>query len=90
MTASDARSTPRSRSEVQRSEASASSARRYSDGRVFLVGDAAHTMPPTGGWGGNTGIADAHNLAWKLAMVLQGRRSPPCSTAMTLNGVRPG
>jgi 2-polyprenyl-6-methoxyphenol hydroxylase-like FAD-dependent oxidoreductase len=57
---------------VQRWEASASSAERYSSGRVFLAGDAAHTMPPTGGWGGNTGVADAHNLAWKLAMVLKG------------------
>lgn len=61
---------------VQQWEASASSARRYSKGRVFLVGDAAHTMPPTGGWGGNTGIADAHNLAWKLAMVLDGSADP--------------
>lgn len=57
---------------IQRWEASASSAQQYSKGRVFLVGDAAHTMPPTGGWGGNTGIADAHNLAWKLALVLKG------------------
>lgn len=61
---------------VQKWEASASSARRYSKGRVFLVGDAAHTMPPTGGWGGNTGIADAHNLAWKLAMVVDGAADP--------------
>ncbi|KAI1033769.1 hypothetical protein LB503_011077 [Fusarium chuoi] len=42
-------------------------------GRVFLAGDAAHTMPRTGGLGGNTGIADAHNLAWKLAYVLSGK-----------------
>jgi putative polyketide hydroxylase len=42
---------------------------RYRHGRVFLVGDAAHIMPPYGGFGGNTGIADAHNLAWKLAAV---------------------
>jgi putative polyketide hydroxylase len=42
---------------------------RYRAGRVFLVGDAAHLMPPYGGFGGNTGIADAHNLAWKLAAV---------------------
>ena len=33
-------------------------------------------MPPTGGWGGNTGVADAHNLAWKLAMVLKGVAEP--------------
>ncbi|KAF5671995.1 monooxygenase [Fusarium heterosporum] len=44
-------------------------------GRVFLAGDSAHTMPPTGGLGGNTGIADAHNLAWKLAYVLSGKAS---------------
>ena len=41
-------------------------------GRVFLAGDAAHTMPPTGGMGMNTGIGDAHNLAWKLHAVLRG------------------
>ena len=45
-----------------------------SKGRVFLAGDAAHVMPPYGGFGGNTGIADAHNLAWKLALVVQGKR----------------
>ena len=44
----------------------------FQDGRVFLVGDAAHNMPPTGGFGGNTGVQDGHNLAWKLALVLQG------------------
>ena len=48
-------------------------AERYRDGRVFLVGDAAHEMPPSGGLGMNTGIQDAHNLAWKLAARLQGR-----------------
>ena len=42
---------------------------RYRSGNVFFVGDAAHIMPPYGGFGGNTGIADAHNLAWKLAAV---------------------
>ncbi|MGW3134883.1 FAD-dependent oxidoreductase [Streptomyces sp. NPDC001139] len=45
---------------------------RFRSGRVFLVGDAAHTMPPSGGYGANTGIQDAHNLAWKLAAVLHG------------------
>ncbi|WP_405987802.1 FAD-dependent oxidoreductase [Streptomyces sp. NBC_00986] len=46
---------------------------RYRDGRVFLVGDAVHVFPPTGGLGANTGVQDAHNLAWKLAAVLSGR-----------------
>ncbi|KAF7536941.1 hypothetical protein G7054_g4097 [Neopestalotiopsis clavispora] len=41
--------------------------------RVFIAGDAAHVMPPTGGMGGNTGIQDAYNLAWKLAYVTQGK-----------------
>jgi 2-polyprenyl-6-methoxyphenol hydroxylase-like FAD-dependent oxidoreductase len=47
-------------------------ARRFDEGRVFIAGDAAHVMPPNGGFGGNTGICDAHNLAWKLAFVLNG------------------
>jgi 2-polyprenyl-6-methoxyphenol hydroxylase-like FAD-dependent oxidoreductase len=51
-------------------------ASRYRQGRVFIAGDAAHIHPPTGGQGMNTGIQDAYNLAWKLALVLQGR-SPP-------------
>jgi len=45
-------------------------AKEYRKDRVFLVGDAAHRIPPTGGLGMNTGIQDAHNLAWKLAFVL--------------------
>jgi tetracenomycin A2 monooxygenase-dioxygenase len=43
----------------------------YRTGRVFLAGDAAHVMPPFAANGANTGIADAHNLAWKLATVLR-------------------
>ena len=54
----------------------ADSAERYQDGRVFLAGDAAHTMPPNGGFGGNTGVQDAYNLAWKLALVLHGVAGP--------------
>jgi pentachlorophenol monooxygenase len=45
---------------------------RYSDGRVFLCGDAAHIHPPTGAQGMNTGIQDAYNLAWKLALAVRG------------------
>jgi 2-polyprenyl-6-methoxyphenol hydroxylase-like FAD-dependent oxidoreductase len=45
---------------------------RYSDGRVFLVGDAAHVHSPAGAQGMNTGIQDAYNLAWKLALVERG------------------
>jgi putative polyketide hydroxylase len=52
--------------------ASAIVADRYRDGPVFLVGDAAHEMPPTGGLGLNTGVQDAQNLAWKLAAVIRG------------------
>ncbi|MFE2873705.1 FAD-dependent oxidoreductase [Embleya sp. NPDC059259] len=47
-------------------------AERYRVGRVFLAGDSAHEMSPTGAFGSNTGIQDAHNLAWKLAAVLNG------------------
>ena len=45
---------------------------RYREGRIFLVGDAAHVMPPYAAAGANTGIQDVHNLAWKLAAVLRG------------------
>jgi len=49
----------------------------YASGRVFLAGDAAHQLPPTrGGFGANTGIDDAWNLAWKLERVLAGTSSP--------------
>jgi 2-polyprenyl-6-methoxyphenol hydroxylase-like FAD-dependent oxidoreductase len=47
-------------------------AARYREGRVFLIGDAAHIHPPTGGQGLNTSIQDAYNLGWKLGAVLRG------------------
>lgn len=49
---------------------------RFSDGRVFLAGDAAHAHPPNGGLGMNTGIADAFDLGWKLAAVVAGWGGP--------------
>lgn len=47
-------------------------AERMGKGRAFLAGDAAHPLPPTGGQGMNTGVADVHNLVWKIAMVIRG------------------
>jgi len=49
---------------------------RFRVGRAFLVGDAAHVLPPTGGLGLNSGIQAVHNLAWKLAGVIQGWANP--------------
>jgi 2-polyprenyl-6-methoxyphenol hydroxylase-like FAD-dependent oxidoreductase len=49
---------------------------RYASGRVFLCGDAAHIHSPAGGQGMNTGLQDAWNLAWKLALVVKGRAEP--------------
>jgi hypothetical protein len=51
-------------------------AQRYQQGNVFRAGDAAHRMTPSGGMSMNTGIHDAHNLAWKLAAVLKGWADP--------------
>ena len=48
----------------------------YNRGRVFIAGDAAHIHPPTGAQGMNTGIQDAHNLAWKLALAVDGIAAP--------------
>ena len=48
---------------------------RLQHGRIFIAGDAAHQMPPWGGQGANSGIADVYNLAWKLAVVLKGHAS---------------
>lgn len=50
--------------------------RDYSRGRVFLAGDAAHIHSPAGGQGMNTGMQDAFNLAWKLALVIEGTAKP--------------
>jgi putative polyketide hydroxylase len=57
-------------------EASAIVADRYRDDRLFLAGDAAHEMPPTGGFGMNTGVQDVQNLCWKLAAVLKDQADP--------------
>jgi 2-polyprenyl-6-methoxyphenol hydroxylase-like FAD-dependent oxidoreductase len=61
---------------IDKWRAVADNAATYQRGRIFLAGDAAHTMPPTGGFGGNTGVQDAHNIAWKLALVLRGLAGP--------------
>ncbi|MGY1708616.1 FAD-dependent monooxygenase [Geodermatophilus sp. SYSU D00758] len=49
---------------------------RYREGRVFVAGDAAHLHPPAGGQGMNTGIQDAWNLGWKLALTVRGLAAP--------------
>jgi len=51
---------------------SAQLAESFSKGKIYLIGDAAHRFPPTGGLGMNTGIADAHNIGWKIKAVLCG------------------
>lgn len=61
---------------VTRWEVGAVLAERFREGRVFLVGDAAHRHPPTGGLGLNSAFHDAHNLCWKLAAVLGGQAGP--------------
>ena len=48
----------------------------YRQGRAFIAGDAAHSHPPYGGFGLNTGLEDAVNLGWKLAAVLKGWGGP--------------
>jgi putative polyketide hydroxylase len=55
-------------------------ANQFHSGRVFLVGDSAHTMPPFKAGGANTAIQSAHNLAWKLAAVLKGTADPALLT----------
>jgi 2-polyprenyl-6-methoxyphenol hydroxylase-like FAD-dependent oxidoreductase len=61
---------------VQRWSAMADWAERFGDGRVLIAGDAAHVMPPTGGFGGNAGVQDGYDLAWKLQYVLDGSAGP--------------
>jgi putative polyketide hydroxylase len=56
--------------------ASAHVTEQYRYGRIFLAGDAAHEMPPTGGFGMNMGVQDVHNLVWKVAAVLKGLAAP--------------
>ncbi|WP_378789496.1 FAD-dependent monooxygenase [Nonomuraea fastidiosa] len=57
-------------------EIGAQVATRYRQGRVFLAGDSAHVVPPTGALGASVGIQDVHNLAWRLAAVLAGQAGP--------------
>ncbi|MBG0851949.1 FAD-dependent monooxygenase [Streptomyces spinoverrucosus] len=64
--------TPLKIEEIGETEISCGVAERFRDGRVLLVGDAAHVMPPTGGMGGNTAYLDGLYLGWKLAAVLNG------------------
>ena len=54
-------------------------AARFRDRLCFLLGDAAHIHSPVGAQGMNTGLQDAYNLAWKLALVVSGRAGPRCS-----------
>jgi aklavinone 12-hydroxylase len=58
--------------EIQTFEFASQVAEEIVRGRVFMIGDAAHTMPPTGGLGGQTAMQDAYDISWKLAMVLHG------------------
>ncbi|MBT2206771.1 FAD-dependent monooxygenase [Actinomadura sp. NEAU-AAG7] len=57
-------------------EAAIGTASSFRNGRVFLAGDAAHVQSSAGGLGMNTGIQDGHNLAWKIAAVLNGQAAP--------------
>ena len=63
-------------------------AERYGEGRVFVAGDAAHLVIPTGGLGMNTGVGDAVDLSWKLAASLAGWAARNCSHRMRLSAGR--
>ncbi len=56
---------------ISRWRMTAQVAETFRKGNIFLIGDAAHRFPPTGGLGMNSGIADAHNLCWKLSSVIR-------------------
>jgi 2-polyprenyl-6-methoxyphenol hydroxylase-like FAD-dependent oxidoreductase len=58
--------------DVMKWQARADTAEHYQLDRIFLAGDSAHAITPYGGWNGNCGMQDAHNLCWKLAMILRG------------------
>ncbi|MFC7472437.1 FAD-dependent monooxygenase [Actinomadura keratinilytica] len=61
----------------------------YRSGRVLLAGDAAHVHFPIGGQGLSTGLLDAVNLGWKLALTVRGLAGRACSTATTRSGAPP-
>jgi 2-polyprenyl-6-methoxyphenol hydroxylase-like FAD-dependent oxidoreductase len=61
---------------------------RFRDRRCFLLGDAAHVHSPMGGQGMNTGLQDAYNLAWKLALVVSGRADDPLLDSYEPSGFR--
>ena len=63
-------------------------AERFRDRRCFLLGDAAHIHSPAGGQGMNTGLQDAYNLAWKLALVVKGDADARCSTPTSRSAFR--
>ncbi len=62
-------------------EIAVEAAQRLIAGRTFIIGDAAHIMPPLGGFGASTGIQDAQNLAWKLALVTRGQAGADLSAS---------